>query len=103
MCQFTFARVSGETQSFNSVKEFMTTSDDGMNHEIFGTKLPIRFTNKMLKVRIEAQIATCNRWLENLKKFQATISVEEVEANESAMKAYVKSLSPEKRKELFGE
>jgi hypothetical protein len=73
MCQITFARVSGETQSFNSVKEFMTTSDDGMNHEIFGTKLPIRFTNKQLKVRIEAQIETCNRWLQNLQKFQSTL------------------------------
>lgn len=103
MCQFTFAKVSGETQSFNSVKEFMTSSNDGMNHEIFGTKLPLRFTHKQLKVRIDAQIETCNRWLKNLQKFQSTISIEEVEANESAMIAYIKGLSPEKRKELFGE
>lgn len=103
MCTFTFARVSGETKSFNSVKEFMTSSDDGMNHEIFGTKLPIRFTHKQLKVRIETQIATCNRWLDNLKRFQTSINVEEVEANEAAFKAYLDSLSPEKRRALLGE
>jgi hypothetical protein len=74
-----------------------------MNHEIFGTKLPLRFTHKQLKVRIEAQIETCHRWLSNLQKFQSTIDIEVGEANESAIKAYLNSLSPEKRKELLGE
>ena len=104
MCQFAFVKVSGESKSFNSVKEFMATSDDGMYNEFFGTKLPVRFTSyKKLMVRIEAQIETCSRWLDNLKKYQATIALEEAESNESAIQAYIKSLSPEKRKALLGE